>query len=98
MRNAAAFFIVYVTFFVGGSVALAFLQAMFGDGIGIEAAVSASASAIGNVGPGLGSVGPTSTYAGIVAPGKWLLAFMMLFGRLEIFPMLLLFTRGFWRR
>jgi trk system potassium uptake protein TrkH len=60
--------------------------------------VSASASALGNVGPGLGGVGPTGTYAGIVAPGKWLLALMMIIGRLEIFPMLLLFTPAFWRR
>jgi trk/ktr system potassium uptake protein len=98
MRNAAAFFIVYMTFFVAGSVLLSFLQAVFADGLDVVTSVSASASAIGNVGPGLGQVGPMGTYAGIVAPGKWVLAFMMLFGRLEIFPMLLLFTRGFWRR
>ena len=98
MRNAAAFFIVYVTLFVTGSVLLTFLEAAFADGIDVVTSVSAAASAIGNVGPGLGEVGPTGTYAGVVAPGKWLLAFMMIVGRLEIFPMLLLFTRGFWRR
>ena len=98
MRNAAAFFIVYVAIFVAGSVLLSFFEAMFADGIDVVTSVSASASAIGNVGPGLGAVGPATTYAAVVSPGKWLLAFMMIVGRLEIFPMLLLFTRGFWRR
>ena len=98
MRNAAAFFIVYVTVFVAGSVLLSFFEAVFADGIDVVTSVSASASAIGNVGPGLGEVGPAGTYTAVVAPGKWLLAFMMIVGRLEIFPMLLLFTRGFWRR
>jgi trk system potassium uptake protein TrkH len=98
MRNVAAFFIVYVAIFVGGSVLLSFSEALFGDGIDVITSVSASASAIGNVGPGLGEVGPTSTYAAIVSPGKWLLGLMMIVGRLEIFPMLLLFTPAFWRR
>ena len=98
MRNASAFFIVYVAIFVVGSVLLSFLEAVFADGIDVVTSVSAAASAIGNVGPGLGEVGPASTYAAVVSPGKWLLAFMMIVGRLEIFPMLLLFTPGFWRR
>jgi trk system potassium uptake protein TrkH len=87
-----------VAIFVGGSVLLSFSEALFGDGIDVITSVSASASAIGNVGPGLGEVGPTSTYAAIVSPGKWLLGLMMIVGRLEIFPMLLLFTPAFWRR
>lgn len=98
IRNASAFFIVYVAIFVFGSVVLSFFEAIFGDGIDVVTSVSASASALGNVGPGLGEVGPTSTYAAIVAPGKWLLGLMMIIGRLEIFPMLLLFTPAFWRR
>ena len=98
MRNVSAFFILYVAIFVAGSVLLSLAEALFGDGIDVVTSVSASASALGNVGPGLGEVGPTSTYAAIVAPGKWLLGLMMIIGRLEIFPMLLLFTPAFWRR
>lgn len=98
MRNASAFFILYVAIFVAGSVLLSFLEALFADGIDVVTSISASASALGNVGPGLGEVGPTGTYADVVAPGKWLLGLMMIIGRLEIFPMLLLFTPAFWRR
>ncbi len=98
LRNVSAFFIVYVAIFVFGSIALSFVEGVFGDGIDVVSAVSASASALGNVGPGLGEVGPASTYSVIVAPGKWLLALLMIVGRLEIFPMLLLFTPAFWRR
>ena len=46
----------------------------------------------------LGEVGPTGTYVGVSTAGKWLLSFMMILGRLEIFPVLLLFTRHLWRR
>ena len=98
LRNVSAFFILYVGIFVGGSMLLSLLEAVFGNGIDVVTSTSAAASALGNVGPGLGDVGPTSTYAAIVAPGKWLLAFMMIIGRLEIFPILLLFMPAFWRR
>jgi trk system potassium uptake protein TrkH len=98
LRNVSAFFVLYVGIFIGGSILLSFLEAMFGNGIDVVTSTSAAASALGNVGPGLGEVGPTSTYAAIVAPGKWLLAFMMIVGRLEIFPILLLFMPAFWRR
>jgi len=60
--------------------------------------VSAVASALGNIGPALGDVGPAGSYAVMTAPGKWLLSFLMVLGRLEIFPVLLLFTRHLWRR
>ena len=98
LRNVSAFFILYVAIFVFGTVLLSFFEALFADGIDVVTSVSASASALSNVGPGLGEVGPTSTYAGIVGPGKWLLGLMMIIGRLEIFPILLLFTPAFWRR
>ena len=98
LRNVSAFFILYVAIFAFGSVLLSFFEALFADGIDVVTSVSASASALSNVGPGLGEVGPTSTYAGIVGPGKWLLGLMMIIGRLEIFPILLLFTPAFWRR
>lgn len=61
-------------------------------------AVGASASCIGNIGPGLGGVGPLQNYAWIPAGGKVFLAFEMLIGRLELFTVLILFSPYFWRR
>jgi trk system potassium uptake protein TrkH len=93
-----SFFIFYMLAFVAGTVLLAISEAAFGDGTDLITATSAVASAIGNIGPGLGEVGPSGTYAGITIGGKWLLSFLMILGRLEIFPVLLLFTRHLWRR
>ena len=59
---------------------------------------SAVASALGNIGPGLGEVGPAANFAIVPASGKWLLSVIMMIGRLEVFPILLLFTRELWRR
>ena len=50
-----------------------------------------------NYGPGTGITGPSGTFDGISNFAKWLLSFDMLVGRLEIFTILLLFTRSFWR-
>lgn len=67
-------------------------------GLDIVSATTAVAANIGNVGPGLGSVGPASNYYHVPMPGKWLLTFLMLVGRLEVFTILVLFSRSFWRR
>ena len=61
-------------------------------------AMSAAASAIANVGPGLGEiVGPQGHYQSLDPAAKWLLSFTMLVGRLEIFTVLVLFSPVFWR-
>ena len=68
-------------------------------GIDFLTSISASASAISNVGPGIGDiVGPFSNYASIQAGAKWILAFTMLIGRLEIFTILVLFSFNFWKK
>jgi len=59
---------------------------------------TAVAATINNVGPGLGGVGPTSNFAGYSILSKLVLSADMLIGRLELFPMLLLFSPGTWRR
>ncbi len=69
-----------------------------GSPIEVGTAASAVASALGNIGPGLGEVGPAGNYLAVPASGKWLLSFLMIVGRLEIFPVLLLFTRELWRK
>jgi trk system potassium uptake protein TrkH len=77
--------------------------AMFGTlfmlvlGLDLISAVSAVAATLGNIGPGLGLVGPALNYALIPAPGKVLLTGLMLLGRLELFTVLVIMSRTFWR-
>ena len=67
-------------------------------GLDFLTAVSGAASAISNVGPGLGDViGPDGNYKNIPDISKWILAFGMLLGRLELFAILVLFFPSFWR-
>jgi trk system potassium uptake protein TrkH len=69
------------------------------SGIGLDSitALSSVTASLGNVGPGLGAVGPADNYAFIPPVGKGVLIFCMLAGRLELFTLLILFTRAFWR-
>lgn len=60
--------------------------------------LSASLTCVSNVGPGLGAVGPVENFAGYGAVGKITLSFLMLFGRLELLPMFILFTRSAWKK
>lgn len=67
-------------------------------GLDMVTAMSASASALANVGPGLGPiVGPAGHYGDLPEIAKWLLSFGMLLGRLELLAVLVLFTPSFWR-
>ena len=60
--------------------------------------LSASLTCVSNVGPGLGFVGPVENFAGYAFPQKIVLSFLMLFGRLELLPMFILFTRSAWHK
>ena len=67
-------------------------------GLDFITAVSGAASAIANVGPGLGDIiGPSGTYAALPDAAKWVLSAGMLLGRLELFTVLVLISRSFWR-
>ena len=67
-------------------------------GLDLTTSLSAAASAVGNVGPGLGDIiGPTGNYSGLPATAKWVLALAMLLGRLELFTVLVLLRPEFWR-
>jgi trk system potassium uptake protein len=87
-----AFFQLYILILVAGTLCLSFL------GIDFLTATGASLSALGNIGPGLGKVGPTGNYAYFPEPAKWVLSALMMLGRLELFSFLILFSRSFWRR
>ncbi|MGD9855811.1 MAG: potassium transporter TrkG, partial [Planctomycetaceae bacterium] len=59
--------------------------------------VSAVAATINGVGPGLGLVGPTQTFAPMTSFGKLILTALMLLGRLELYAILVLFVPSFWQ-
>ena len=67
-------------------------------GLDFITAISGAASAVSNVGPGLGPIiGPAGTYATLPDAAKWLLALGMLLGRLELYTVLVLVLPRFWR-
>ena len=67
-------------------------------GLDLLTALSTAATAVSNVGPGLGDiVGPAGTYATLPTGAKWVLSAAMLLGRLELFTVLVLFRPEFWR-
>ena len=57
-----------------------------------------SAAMLGNIGPGLGTLGPFSNYSAVPYAGKWFMAFLMLLGRLELMSVLILFSKSFYRK
>ena len=68
------------------------------SGVNFDESIGAAVSAIGNVGISIGQFGPSGTYAEFPAVAKWVMSFVMLIGRLEIFTVLLLFTKALWRK
>ncbi|UCD77749.1 MAG: TrkH family potassium uptake protein [Desulfobacterales bacterium] len=92
MRSVLGFMALYVGLFAISSVVLA------GTGVDFTTSFGAVAASIGNIGPGFGMVGPVENYAGIPTLGKWLLAWCMLLGRLEIFTVIILVVPEFWRK
>lgn len=93
-----SFFLFYMFIFMTGTFLLAFIDANVAEGIDLVTAASAVASSMGNVGAGLGQVSPAGGFGDFPVLGKLLLAGLMIVGRLEIFPVLVLFTKDLWRR
>lgn len=81
----AAYAVVFVLIMIG----------LIATGLDNITAFSATAAALNNLGPGLGTV--AGTYAEVSNGGKWLLMLAMLFGRLEVFSLLVLFSPTFWK-
>ncbi len=92
MRNILGFFFLFMALF---AVATCFMAAL---GMDIVSAGSSVIAAMFNIGPGLGTVGPTDNYAHIPTLGKCALSFCMLLGRLELFTVLALFMPQLWKR
>ncbi len=93
VSSITSFFLIYLFIFM-----ISTLIVMAAEDLPIITAISACAASIGNVGPGLGEVGPAGNYANLSSFTKIVLSFLMLIGRLELFTILVIFTPAFWRR
>ncbi len=92
ISNIQAFFFIYILIFVISSLVMLTLN------LDLNTAIGSVAATLGNIGPGLGKVGAVGNYAEIPVFGKWYLSFLMLTGRLELFTVLILFSKAFWKK
>jgi trk system potassium uptake protein TrkH len=93
MDAVMGFFYLYILCFVIISILLGL------TGLDLETALSAAATSISNVGPGLGEIlGPSGSFEPLSASAKWIMVAGMILGRLELFTVLVMFLPGFWRR
>ncbi len=95
----------FVALFTGSLFIGAFVLAFFGvspdaprEIFDYEDALGLAMSSLSNVGPAMGYYGPAHSWAILTPLAKWVCSALMLVGRLEIFPVLVLFTRSFWKR
>ena len=86
-----SFVVLYLFLFVLGTIIIVI------TGVDPVTAASSTATCMAGIGPGLGSVGPMSSFANIPETAKVVLSFLMIIGRLEIITVFTIFTRTFWR-
>jgi len=91
-RSVAGFFILYLSTWGLGTLLLSLASP------DMVTTATASAATLGNIGPGLRAVGPTENYAFFNGGQKLLMVLLMWLGRLEVYSIMALFTRSFWRR
>lgn len=91
ISSIVGYVILYILIFIGASLTLSLA------GIDMVTSFSAVAASLGNVGPGLGGVGPMENYAFLPSWSKLLLAFIMMIGRLEIYTVIVMLTPEFRR-
>lgn len=93
LSSVMAFFMLFMVTLIVLSIFLAL------TGLDMITAISGAATALANVGPGLGpEIGPSGNFSGLNDSAKWLLIAGMLIGRLELMSVYVLFTYNFWRR
>ncbi|MCB0531351.1 MAG: TrkH family potassium uptake protein [Lewinellaceae bacterium] len=95
LTHILVFLLIYMILFLIGSLIMTIILADFKDPL--LTAIGAVATCLGNVGPGIGQVGPLDNFSKIPDAGKWVLSVLMLLGRLELFSVLILFMPYFWR-
>lgn len=93
LSSVMAFFVAFMMTLATVAILLSLL------GLDPITAISGAATALGNIGPGLGpDIGPSGNFASLPDAAKWVLAMTMLIGRLELLAVYVLFTAAFWRR
>ena len=92
VNSIFSFLVIYTFMILIGLVSLLFM------GLSPSEALSVSVSMLANVGPAFGDFGPSGTFLSLPAAAKWVSAFLMLIGRLELFTVLFLFSPSFWKR
>jgi trk system potassium uptake protein TrkH len=97
VRAVIAFVLLYVGIFVVGSVLLLLDAHRVGLELSPFDAIAASATTLGNVGPGFGFAGPMGSFAPFSDVSKGIMISLMWIGRLELLPVIVLFTRAYWR-
>lgn len=90
--NICQFFFIYMTIFMLSSIIMTWF------GLDVFSAMTSVAATLGNVGPGLGLVGPAQNFSFIPPLGKLFLSFLMLLGRLELYTVLIIFSPSFWEK
>ncbi len=90
--NVLQFFFIYIMIILTGTIIMGLL------GLDLTTSFSAVIACIGNVGPGFGTVNPSNSYSLIPDSGKYILSLIMLLGRLEIYPLLILLLPDYWKR
>ena len=91
VTNVMQFFFIYIMI---AGIGVILLSAM---GLDLISSISASLSCLGNIGPGFNLVGPMANYGHLPDFSKYVLSVLMFLGRLEIFPVLLMFSALFWK-
>ncbi len=92
ISKVMAFFLIYMMIFGLGVLIMSL------TGLNYESSIGSVIASLGNIGPGIGAVGPVLNYAEITVFGKWFLSFLMLLGRLELFTILILLSPTFWKK
>lgn len=91
VKNTASFFVISMIVYVGSVFIVSF------DGFDMTTSLTAVAATMNNIGPGLSLVGPTGNYSSFSNLSKIVMIFDMLAGRLEYFPMIVLFSPAMWK-
>ena len=97
LSNATVFAVLAYLFMYTSSIIVLTLL-LTASGLDVISGFSAAVASLNNTGPGLGEVGPATTYANLTDPQTWICSFAMLLGRLELFTLLVVFTPAFWRK
>lgn len=93
VHSVSAYFVVYMLVFTVSVILLTLIE----SGQSLETCFTAVAACLNNIGPGLDAVGPSQNYEFLNDASKYLLSFNMLLGRLELFPILALFSKAAWK-